>query len=256
LEGLKGVNADEGFLRFLWEQHFPTRQEDLIIPEAEKKLRDSELRKLKRQRQRANPDGWRKEWKEIILPSLKEMRKVEVHERSSRFLSEISILRPRDRKGPGRPRNQVLWNFVWLVRAYFKRLTDQPQWRLIAEILTEWGGYNYGHDSLESNWVRYKVRADFMIPGLRYAAYLKHDVLREIEANMRTPAGKDNKKNLEVVRQNIQAEVARVKAQCEMQLRRLKTNPTTADGEELPEWNPDAWLDSYMWRYRETLQKN
>ncbi len=252
LEELKRVRADEGFLRFLWERHFPTWTEDVIIPLADKKLRDSEARKTKRRLQRANPDGWGKEWKEHYLPWLKESRKEELHMRSGPSGSEIATLRPRDPKGPGRPRNDALWAFVWLARAYFKRLTGGPQWRLIAGILTEWGGYKYEYATLESDWVRSKAREDFMIPSRKQIAYLRSYVLPKLERYMRSPAGRDERESLEIGRQKILAQIAFLQERHEENLRWLKNNPTSMERHGIAvQWDPNAWLDSSLRCYQQ-----
>ncbi len=250
-KSLETVEADEGFIRYLWEEHFPTWVEDVIIPLADKKLLDSGARKQKRRLQQANPDGWRKEWKEHYLPSLKEGRKQELHMRRSLFgVSEIASIPSKDPKGPGRPRDNALWSFVWLARAYFKRLTGGPRWRLIAQILEEWGGYTYQAFSLESAWVGHNIRADFMIPSRKQIADLKSSVLK-LERYMRSPAGKDEKESLEIGRQKILAQIAFLQERHEENLRWLKNNPTSMEREGLAvEWDPDAWLDSYLRCYK------
>lgn len=114
------------------------QDEDSTPPEIrglpiDQKRKWKEWRKLKYRLKKSNPEGWKREWREQILPELKAEEKG----------------RPVFRR-PGRPKRAGPWWAVWLLRAYFAfeqeaaaRIQEAeaaptkrpPGWALLAELL-------------------------------------------------------------------------------------------------------------------------
>lgn len=155
---LEALGADERFIRFLWNEHCPTWVEDQIIPRIRGKGLQSYMRKEKRRLQKAYPEEWRRIWQEECLPQFKASRNEELHFRSGPAGSEIATVELVRRRGRPRKAPPGAMGVVWLLQAYFRRLSDRPCWRAIAEILAKYSGHDYGdyHD-LQSAWQNEKT---------------------------------------------------------------------------------------------------
>lgn len=153
---LEALGADEGLIRFLWEWGFPTWEKDQIIPRVRGTRWQSYQRKIKRSLQKAWPEEWRTIWREEHLPWFRASRNTELHLRSGPTRSEIATVELVRKRG--RPR-EIPWSFVWLLQAYFRRVTKQgrPYWPEITEIVAKYSGHDYQDPyDLQSAWQKNK----------------------------------------------------------------------------------------------------
>ncbi|MBI3597636.1 MAG: hypothetical protein HY203_10830 [Nitrospirae bacterium] len=121
-----------------------------------KNRKEANYKKMKRHLMKKEGKRWKDIWKQLYLRGLKQLGKMEYYteqimDDTGKFIS-IPRLDKRVQKVRTKP-PATQWTFVWILQAYFKRLTRKPCWSLIADILNDFGGGDkWSHDNVNIGW--------------------------------------------------------------------------------------------------------